>query len=315
MWEKLKYQLRHGNIITKLLIVNIGVFVVQSIIYLFFSLSGNASVFENFLSWLYFPKKLLDPLSTNDLVTKPWSIITYQFLHDPLRIFHILFNMLYLYFFGRILVDFLNPRNVLPLYITGGIVGAFIFMLTYNLSPVFSGQDAVLVGASASILALVVAAATLVPDYTVFLILIGPLKLKYIVFFALLIDIISINGLSNAGGHLAHLGGALTGFLFVKSYRRGVQWFSFWFTLEDRIKNRFSRKPRIVFVNRTRDPQIRYQEIKNSPKETMYVNTDKRDKDDKQKRTDEILDKIAKSGYESLSAKEKEFLFKISNEK
>jgi hypothetical protein len=210
--------------------------------------------------------------------------------------------MLYLYFFGRILVDFLNQKYILPLYITGGVAGALLFMVTYNISPVFQTHDAVLVGASASILAIVVAAATMVPDYTVFLILIGPVKLKYIALIAILIDIVSISAGSNAGGHIAHLGGALCGYLYIVSYRRGNNWFSKWPTFEKRIMNLFSRKkPKVAFVNTK--PRAAQQKHK-AQKEA-----------DKQKRMDEILDKIAQSGYDSLTKAEKEFLFTISNEK
>ncbi len=296
-----KYQLKNGTIISKLLIINILVFLIQSIIYLFFTLSGNEDTFANILSWFYFPKYLIRENSANDLISKPWSIITYQFFHSPRSILHILFNMLYLYFFGRILVDFLNKKFVLPLYLTGGIVGAIVFMLTYNLSPAFKDQDAVLLGASASILAIVVAAATLVPDFTVFMILIGPVKLKYIALFAIVVDMVSISARINEGGHLSHLGGALTGYLYILSYQRGKNWFGWWPKFEEKIAGLFERKkPKVAFVNQKPGTPAASKKQKDA---------------NNQKRMDEILDKIAKSGYDSLSKAEKEFLFKISNEK
>ncbi|MBC8047067.1 MAG: rhomboid family intramembrane serine protease [Fimbriimonadaceae bacterium] len=290
MITDIKNKYRYGSVITKLLLINVLVFVIQSIILLIFTLSGRQEIFTGFLNHFYFPAKL------SEFIIKPWSIITFQFLHDPLGIFHILFNMLYLYFFGRIILDFLNSRYIFPLYLTGGIIGGLLFMVTYNLSPAFQ-NNAVLFGASASVLAIVVAAATLAPDYTVFLILIGAVKLKYIAFIAILIDIVSISARSNEGGHLSHLGGALAGFLFIKSYQRGYNWFNWYFKLEDRIKNYRSRKPKVVYVN-------------TAPKKTKSIVSD-----DRQKKLDAILDKISKSGYESLNAAEKEFLFTVSKEK
>lgn len=291
MLTDIQNKYRYGSVITKLLLINILVFAVQSIILLFFTLAGRQEIFTGFLKYLYFPENFITFLH------RPWTIFTYQFLHSPLGIFHILFNMLYLFFFGRILLDFLNSRYVVPLYIAGGIAGALLFMLSYNLAPVFQTQNGILVGASASVLALVVAAATLVPDYTVLLIFFGAVKLKYIAFAALLIDIVSISAGNNAGGHLSHLGGALIGFLFIKSYQRGMNWFNWIFTLEEKLKNLRRKKPKVVYKN------------------TEQKKTKTELPADKQKQVDAILDKISKGGYESLSAAEKEFLFTVSKEK
>lgn len=295
MIADLKHKFRYGSVIMKLLLVNVGIFVVQELILFIFSMSGTRPVFDHFMEYLYFPA------DAKLFLTRPWSIFTYQFLHDPSNIFHILFNMLYLYFFGRILLDFLNKKYIVPLYITGGIAGAAGFMLIYTFSPSYDSSNALLFGASASVLALVVAAATLVPDYTVFLILIGPVKLKYIALFAIIVDIVSINAQNNAGGHISHLGGALAGFLFVRSYKRGLHWFDWIFAMGDKLKNTGARKkPKVAYVN---------------PVKTMNKPGTPGMNDDKQKKLDAILDKISKSGYESLSAAEKEFLFTISKDK
>lgn len=291
MLNEIKNKYHLGNIIIKLLIINISIFVIQTLILLVFTITGKQIVFLNFLDHLYFPSGL------NGFLKQPWSILTYQFLHTPFGIFHILFNMLFLFFFGRILTEFMHERYVLPLYITGGVFGALLFMVTYNVSPAFQ-MNASLVGASASILAVVVAAATLVPNYTVFLILIGPVKLKWIALFALLVDVINISSGSNAGGHIAHLGGALAGFLFIFSYNRGVNWFAWWFTFSDKYLNSRRRSPRVAYVNKSK-----------------AVTKEKKSTEDSQARVDKILDKISKSGYESLTKEEKEFLFKVSNSK
>lgn len=292
IWDEIRSGYRNGTIITRLLYINVGLFVVQSAILLVYALAADKEIFLRLLDYLYFPSTMYQ------FVHQPWSIITYQFLHDPVEILHILFNMLFLYFFGRILVEFFNPRNIVPLYLTGGIAGALTFMLIYNISPAFSNiPTSNLVGASASILALVVAAATLVPNYTVFLVLIGPVKLKWIAVAVIVLDMVSITAGENAGGHLAHLGGALTGFLYIKSYQKGYNWFTPVFALGDKIKNTFAKKPRVAYVNENREQKKK-----------------KDSSEDRQKKTDAILDKIAKSGYESLSRAEKEFLFRISKE-
>lgn len=291
MLNEIKHKFHFGNIITKLLIVNIGLFVLQSLIMLLFTVFGKQDVFMQVMDKLYFPNR------PSTYIRQPWSILTYQFLHTPFGIFHVLFNMIFLFFFGRIFTQFMNMRYILPLYITGGILGALLFMVTFNISPAFQ-TNAMLVGASASILAIVVAAATLVPDYTVYLLLIGPVKLKWIALVALLIDIINISSGSNAGGHIAHLGGALAGFFFIYSYRRGFNWFGWAFRLMDTYEKPKYNKPRVAYV--------RKKAIENNEKKTAATN---------QKRVDEILDKISRSGYDSLTKEEKEFLFKVSNEK
>jgi membrane associated rhomboid family serine protease len=288
MFADLRNKYRLGTVIIKLLLINVLVFAVQSIILMFFSLSGGQHTFLGFLSNFYFPA------NPAQLLMQPWSVVTYQFLHEPLSIWHILFNMLYLYYFGRILIDFLSSRYVLPLYITGGIFGAALYMLVFILSPAFSNQS-YLLGASASILALVVAAATLVPDYTVYLLILGAVRLKYIALAAVLINIVGISAGGNAGGALSHLGGALAGYLFILSYRKGNNWFGWIFSISDAIQNK--RKPRVVYRNTTVK--------KEAPGRPQ----------DMQKKLDAILDKISKSGYDSLTAAEKEFLFKVSNKK
>lgn len=293
MLEEVKRYFQSGSVITRLILVNVGIFVLQSLVLLVFTLTGHQQTFLQAMEYLYFPATIVH------FVSQPWSIITYQFLHEPLGIFHILFNMLYLYWFGRILLDFMESKYVVPLYITGGIAGSLLFMFLYGISPALQ-TNGLLLGASASILAIVAAAATLVPDYTVHLILIGPVRLKWIALIAVLIDIVGISSGGNVGGHIAHLGGALTGYLFIQSYRRGWHWFDWVFALGSRLKMRSNKKPRIVYVrNETGKPSA----------------SGNRKSVDQQERMDAILDKISKSGYESLNSEERAFLFKISKEK
>lgn len=279
----------------KLLLVNVLLYLVQSVIYLIAYFSSSKAEFLNFVAkWFYASSDV------NVLITKPWTIFTYMFLHDPTEIFHVISNMLYLYFFGRILVDFFQQKKVYPLYLAGGLVGVFAFILAYNIFPVLSPFVGIpMVGASAAIMAIVLAAATLVPEYSVFMIFIGPVKLKYIALVVIIIDMLSIPSEYNTGGHIAHLGGALTGFLYIRSYQKGRDWFSWWPGFESKLSGLFEKKkPKVVYRNQQAGP------------------TSKKENDiNKQAKLDAILDKIKASGYDSLSKAEKEFLFKISNEK
>lgn len=218
------------------------------------------------------------------LLKKFWTPLTYMFLHREL--FHFFFNMLWLYWMGRIFEDFLNPRQFTFVYIAGGLAGALFFVAAYNLLPAFSDSVAFagpLLGASASVMAIVAATATLLPDYALRLLFFGDVKLKYLAIAYILLDIIGITGL-NAGGSLAHLGGAFLGFIFIKQLQKGNDW--------SKIFTRKKKKLKIIRNNNygKRPGTVPDQEV-----------------------IDNILDKISKSGYNSLTKKEKEQLFKASN--
>lgn len=218
------------------------------------------------------------------LLKKFWTPLTYMFLHREL--FHFFFNMLWLYWMGRIFEDFLNPRQFTFVYIAGGLAGALFFVAAYNLLPAFSDSVAFagpLLGASASVMAIVAATATLLPDYALRLLFFGDVKLKYLAIAYILLDIIGITGL-NAGGSLAHLGGAFLGFIFIKQLQKGNDW--------SKIFTRKKKKLKIIRNN-------------NYGKGPGTVPD--------QEVIDNILDKISKSGYNSLTKKEKEQLFKASN--
>ncbi len=154
------------------------------------------------------------------LATRFWTPLTYMFMHSG--IFHILFNMLWLYWMGQIFEEFLGNKRILGLYLLGGFAGAALYIVSYNIFPAFTESGALLtssaVGASASVMAIIVAAATIVPDYTISLMFIGPVKLKWLVLFYVIIDFLSITG-PNAGGEIAHLGGALVGFYMLNNYK------------------------------------------------------------------------------------------------
>jgi hypothetical protein len=208
---------------------------------------------------------------------------------------HILFNILWLYWFGRIFLEFLDEKKLLGVYILGGLAGAILYILSFNLFPAFAQILPVsrALGASAAVLAIVISISVYVPNYTITLLFIGPVRLKYIAAFMIVLDIISIAG-SNAGGHIAHLGGALFGWLFIRQYRKGYDL--------TRGINRLFKKTSAWF-----SPKSRLKvEYKKSATDYDY----NMQKAERQKLIDDILDKISKSGYDSLTKEEKEILFR-----
>ncbi|MBU1370681.1 MAG: rhomboid family intramembrane serine protease [Bacteroidetes bacterium] len=273
-------------VLPRLIMVNTAVFLLVYIVNLFFwlfQLDSSQDLFSPLTRFLAIPASL------SQLVVKPWTVLTYMFLHEGF--FHLFFNMLVLYFGGQIFLQYLSQRKLLSTYLLGGLTGAAFYVLAYNLFPVFHqvSERSLALGASASVLAVLIAAATYVPHYTVNLILIGPVKLKYLAIVFVVLDFFSIQG-NNPGGHIAHLGGALWGFLYIWLYRNGKDVYS--------VFNQFYRKPMQVKPG--------YQKA-NRPLTDDEFN---RIKNEEQKLIDHILDKIAKDGYKSLTKKEKEFLFK-----
>jgi membrane associated rhomboid family serine protease len=233
------------------------------------------------------------PANLDSLVRRPWTILTYMFFHWD--ILHILFNMLWLYWMGRIFQEYLGNKKLINTYILGGITGALFFVIGFNLFPLFSGSlpASFALGASASVLAITVAAATLLPNYPIQLFLFGNVKLKWIAAVTILLDLINVSG-SNAGGHIAHIGGAFYGFLYITMLKKGTD-LSGWLTV---LLDRFSGRPR-----------MRVSKVKTKHDEEFIAN-----KKAKQEKMDDILDKISKSGYGSLTQAEKDFLFQMSKE-
>ena len=287
--DDIKHQLRYGNMVMKLVLANAGVFLFFGIFYFISFLFQNNSLYNLVLS------KAEMPASLNTLLYQPWSVFTYMFLHTGF--FHVLFNMLWLYWFGEIFVLYLGNKKILPLYILGGLAGAVIYLLAYNLLPVFKPQVDVsmMLGASASIFAVVFAAATIAPDYEIRLMFLGIVKIKYIAVVSLFLDIINIP-YGNAGGYIAHIGGALSGYFYIKSLQSGFDFTSPFTKLFEGVANLFKPKSNI---------KVTYKSDSQKAEKTS------RSKNEQQK-VDDILDKIARSGYDSLTKEEKDFLFNYS---
>lgn len=284
------------NIISRLLLVNTSIYIIiQLISTLSWLFTGeNDSIVSPLGSWLALPSDL------SMLVLKPWTIFTYMFLHEGF--FHLFFNMILLYFGGTIFQEFLSKSKLFWTYILGGLSGALFFILAFNLFPVFEAVkgDAIALGASASVLAIVIAVSTYVPDYTIHLFLFGKVKLKYLALIMILVDLLSIQS-NNAGGHIAHLGGAFWGFIYAYLLKNDNDLYKIFYGIKfPKIKWGSSKAEKFSTSRPSNGKPITDEEYN---KKRLVS----------QAEIDRILDKISSSGYSSLSKEEKELLFKTSN--
>ncbi|MEY3842460.1 MAG: hypothetical protein RIR80_31 [Bacteroidota bacterium] len=214
---------------------------------------------------------------------KPWTFFSYAFIHE--KLFHLLFNMLVFHWFGNLIIEYLNKNRMLFIFWAGVLGGGILYALF------FDGNQ--LIGASAGIMALVIASATLLPNYEIVLAIFGRIKLKYVGLAYLVIDLISMMG-SNAGGSVAHLGGALIGFITIKQIQSGNDWSNMVIPINNFIDKLFTRKNKLKIVHQS-------EQQAQASKATVS-----------QAEVDQVLEKITKSGYDSLSKSEKELLFKAS---
>ena len=292
--EDVRDNLRTADALYRLIYANIGVYLLILITNSFTKLfTGN----NDDIILTVAAKWLAVPSNPEVLITRPWTLITYMFLH--LEFFHILFNLLWLYWMGTILREFLGNQKVFSTYILGGISGALLYISFFNIFPLFSSQvqSSSALGASAGVLAITVAAATLVPNYSVRLMLIGAVPLKYIAGATLALDFINISG-SNAGGHIAHIGGAMFGFFYIRQLQQGHDMAGWFNRLMDKISSKSSSGSKM---------KVKY---RRAVSDEDFV----ADKKSRQERIDGILDKIGKSGYGSLTQEEKDILFKSSKD-
>lgn len=288
----LAYKFKTADLVTKLIAINGVIYLFVTIISALFRLNP-----YNLIQWFYLPEAF------GDFITQPWSIVTYSFLH--VSFFHVLFNMLWLYFFGRFILNLFSERRFLTIYLLGAISGGVLFMISYNLFPAFSQYNGTLIGASAAISAIMAFSATYTPNAPVRIFTFN-LKLWHIAVFLILWDLVRLGSLQNAGGLLAHLGGVVFGYTYARRLLQGHD-IGIWFEkLMDSFLNLFKPKKKKPFrkVHRNQAKTAR-------PKSKSDV---AKDKSDNQKKIDAILDKIGKSGYESLSKEEKDFLFKAGND-
>lgn len=287
IFTNLKNTFRAGNILAKLIYINVGLFILirlMGVIFLLFNIPG-----ISFLQYLQMPS------SPELLLYRPWTVITYMFTHFDFL--HILFNMLWLYWFGGLFLNFFSERQLGGLYLLGGIAGAVLFMLAYNIFPYFQtvASSSYLMGASASVMAIVFAVSFYRKDLEINLFLIGRVKLIYLALFTFVIDLLAITS-DNAGGHIAHIGGALFGIWFAMRIKKGKDLTAPMNRLLDWVVNLGKRKPKMKVTYKRAETDYEYNARKNRESADL----------------DAILDKLKHSGYESLSADEKRQLFDAS---
>ena len=282
--EDIVKQYKQGTVLVRLIGICIAAFLFTETVHLLCWATGYALFYVD----LY--QRFALPVSFADLLLQPWSLFTFMFLHAD--VWHILYNMLWLYWFGEIYMLYMRERRFMAIFIAGSMVGGLLFMLMSLVLPPLqlSIGTSYLVGASAGIYAIMFAATALNPDHSVPLLFFGQVPIKYIALASFLISYVAITH-GNAGGMISHIGGAVFGFAYIKSLRSGLDWFS----PVDSIKGLLPRH------------SLRATHNSNIPAAPMSNTTHE------QKRVDEILDKIAKSGYNSIAKEEKEFLFKYSN--
>ncbi|MCG2611169.1 rhomboid family intramembrane serine protease [Flavobacterium sp. SM15] len=283
--DDFKVQYRTGGITQQLIFWNVGIAIPFLLLQAF-----APAVFQNLLDWLSLSSVWIDA------VKKPWTFITYAFLHAGF--WHLLFNMIVLNFSSRLFLTYFTQKQFFGLYILGGIFAGILFVVT----DLFLQNNSVLVGASGAIMAVLIAAVTYSPMSEIRLLLIGNVKLWHLGLGLFVLDLIQIP-MNNTGGHIAHLGGAFFGFLYIKSLQSGTDLSKIVSSVIDYFV--------ILFSPRKSTPFKKVH--KNTSRQTI-TSQPKPQKDFTQQQIDDILDKISKSGYESLTKEEKEFLFKVGKE-
>ena len=290
-----------NNTLVQLILVNVIVFLVLLLTKVGLTMAQNLGVYYLIVEQLMMPGKV------TALLHKPWTLFTYFFTHED--IFHILYNMLFLYWFGRLIDEYLGNRRLMGLYIMGGLAGGLLYLAMYNLVPYFQGQadTARMLGASAAAFSVAVGAATLLPNYTFHLLFFGAVRIKYIVFFFIILSVAQSAGI-NAGGHLAHLGGALMGFVYVKLLQNGTDLGRPIYWIIDGWSNLLKPKPAVKVSYRQRSNANTQASAYVSAPGSSASSASTPDQDE----VDTILDKISRSGYESLTREEKQKLFRAS---
>lgn len=297
MFNDILQKFRLQNIVGKFIYANVAVYIIVVLIGVFSVLFNAGNMGNDIIKYFELPSSL------TMLVRHPWTLFTYMFMHEQFT--HILWNMFALYFFGRIFIDFYSIRHFVGTYIIGGLFGGLAFVLSYNLFPYFAPyvDNSYLIGASASVLAVVVAAAVRNPAYRINLLLVGSIKLSTFAIVTVAISVFMLSG-NNAGGNFAHLGGAAAGWFVAYMLNKGVDvtsivnvpidWFFALFKKDNRSKK---KKAKFKYSAGGRSADYEY----NARKKEKEADVDK------------ILEKIKKGGYSSLSDEEKKRLFDASS--
>jgi len=281
------YKFKTLNIANKLIVINIAIFLLFFIASFLFNTSS-----EVLMQWFVLPEEPIEVLK------QPWSLLTYSFLHGGFT--HILFNMIWLNFFSKFILNLFSEKRFLTVYLLGALYGGLLFVTAYNVFPVFQSKAGYLLGASASVSALMVFAATYSPNIS-FRFFMVTIKLWQLAVGLFLLDLFRLGSGTNPGGMLSHLGGAVFGYVYAVQLAKGND-IGLWFEkIVASLVNLFKTKKNTPFRKVHKTPK------NTSKKKTTSV------KDERQIKIDGILDKIGKSGYESLTKQEKDFLFKAGD--
>ncbi|MDR0765920.1 MAG: rhomboid family intramembrane serine protease [Odoribacteraceae bacterium] len=285
-WRAIRRAFKQGSPLARLLYINAGLYLFLALFQALAWLAGVEDTGQILLQYLGVPSDLAR------LSRAPWTLLTYMFTH--FGFLHLLFNMLWLYWFGSIFQERL-PGRITGVYLLGGVTGACIYILSYNIFPPFASTRLVssAIGASGAVMAIVFAVCTYLPNHRIYIFLIGPVRLAHLALFTVIVDLVSIPR-GNAGGHVAHLGGALLGCLFAFAARRGVD------------ITRWPLPRRKKHARRKSNMHVKYRKETAGMSDHEY-NIERKKRDD---RVNEILDKISRSGYDSLTKEEREILFK-----
>lgn len=289
-----------NNSPAQLIIINVIVYLFLAILLVFSRLGGAEGFFEAVYNQFSIP-----PILT-DFLMRPWTLVTYGFAHSLGGIFHILFNMLIFYWFSKLILEYLGNQKVISIYVMGVLTGGLAYLFVYNVIPFYidsAPNVSGMVGASAAVYAITVAAATLSPNYTFYLLFLGPVKIKYIAAVTIFLSFLGSVG-TNAGGNIAHLGGAFIGYLYVMQLQNGNDIGGWVIRFMDFIQSFFKRSSNIKVTHRSEKAKtVKSRPVRKSSKKSGEAS---------QEQIDAILDKISQSGYESLSKEEKQQLFNAS---
>lgn len=291
--NNLSYQYKMANVVIKLIVINVAIFLISSIIPWVLAIDS------------YFLKQwFVLPAALTDLIIQPWSLITYAFLHADF--WHIFWNMIVLYWFGNLVLNLFQGKRLLTIYMLGALAGGALFVIAYNLFPVFRGELGYLQGASAAVMAIMIFIATYTPNTEVRVIFFN-VKLWQIGVFFVLMDLLQVSGSPNAGGLIAHMGGALLGYIYAQQLAKGNDIGIWWENFIDTLASYFKKREKPAKMKTV------YRK-KNGAKNAKTTAGNTLSKSEQQRKIDTILDKISKSGYDSLSKQEKDFLFKAGKD-
>lgn len=295
--------------VNQLITINVVVFLTTGILYVFLFLFNRTQIYYEYMKYIQLPANIYA------LLYQPWAIVTYMFLHAG--IFHILFNMLWLYWLGKSLAEYQGEAKVWYTYVFGGIFGGLMFILAYNIFPVFQPvlKQSYAVGASAGVMAILATLAMLIPNQRIVLFLFGEVKMKWFAIIVFLIDFLMI-GSYNAGGHIAHIGGGIWGVLYVTLLKRGTDVylpFQRLFIRLSRYKTPKKTQMRIVHSTYSVEYQTKGKNVTERIEKVQMSSTESEDEIPTQEEIDRILDKILEKGMNSLTKKEKDTLAKFKD--